>query len=162
MAPATPYSADLGNREPISAMRDTATRIGALVAGWTAAKFERTYAPGKWTARQILIHLAQCELAFGNRARMALATPNYTAQPFDQDRWMAREGTGRVTGREAADALVAANALNRALFESLSPADRTAPFTHPEYGQISVDWMIHQMAGHLLHHLAQLEQIAAQ
>src|SRR5215831_11221643 len=125
--PQTPYSADLGDRDPIAEMAQAATRIGALVANWTPSQFERTYAPGKWTARQILIHLAQSELALGNRARMAIATPNYVAQPFDQDSWMAREGVGRATGREAADALVAANALNRALFDSLSPADRTAP-----------------------------------
>ena len=91
MAPQTPYTDDLGDREPLGAMRDAAARIGTLVAGWTPAQFDRTYAPGKWNARQILTHLAQTELALGNRARMALATPNYQAQSFDQDRWMLRE-----------------------------------------------------------------------
>jgi DinB superfamily len=158
MPPQTPYTLDLADREPLSAMRDTATRIATLTAGWTPAEFERTYAPGKWTARQILTHLAQTELALGNRARMALATPNYTAQPFDQDRWMLREST--LGGREAVDALVAANVMNRALFAALSPRDRAMPFSHPEYGSLTVDWIIHQMAGHLLHHLVQLETIA--
>lgn len=158
MPPTTPYSSDLGSREPVSAMRDTVARIGMLVSGWTPTQFERTYAPGKWTARQILTHLAQSELALGTRARMALATPGYTAQAFDQDQWMARESA--LTGREAADALVAINAMNRGLFASLSPADRAIPFTHPEYGALTVDWILHQMAGHVIHHLAQLEAIA--
>ena len=158
MPPQTPYSKDLGAREPIAAMRETADRIRALTAGWSGDQFDRSYAPGKWSARQIFIHLAQTELAFGNRARMAIATPNYTAQPFDQDTWMAKESwTG---GREAFEALVAANAFNRAFFKSLSPADRAAPFSHPEYGTLTVDWLVHQMAGHLIHHLAQLEEIA--
>ena len=166
--PQTPYSADLGDRDPIAAMEQTATRISALVANWTPAQFERSYAPGKWSARRILIHLTQTELAFGNRARMALSTPGYTAQAFDQDRWMAVEGTdglgrpGEVSGAVAAQALVAMNAFNRALFASLSDKERATPFAHPEYGALTVDWLIHQMGGHLLHHLAQLETIAKQ
>jgi hypothetical protein len=159
MAPQTPYSPDLGEREPLSTMGETAARIKALTGGWAAPEFERTYAPGKWTARQILIHLAQTELALGNRARMALGTPGYVAQAFDQDRWMAREsGLG---AREALDALTATSAMNRALFASLTPADRATTFSHPEYGALTIDWLIHQMAGHLLHHLKQLEAIAS-
>lgn len=158
MAPQTPYTPDLGNREPLAAMRETVARIGTLVAGWTPAQFDRTYAPGKWNARQILTHLAQTELALGNRARMALATPNYQAQSFDQDRWMLREAT--LGGQEAAAALVATNAMNHALFSGLSAGDRAITFSHPEYGALTVDWLIHQMAGHLLHHLVQLDVIA--
>ncbi len=144
-------------------MRDAVSRIGTLVSGWTPAQYERWYAPGKWTARQILLHLAQSELAFGTRARMALSTPNYTSQPFDQDRWMALDasGTGGISGAEATAALVAMNAMNRALFARLSPPQRSTPFSHPEYGALTVDWLIHQMAGHILHHLAQFETIAA-
>ena len=153
-----PYGADLGDREPIETMRESAARFRSLLDGWTPAQFERTYAPGKWTARQILIHLAQTELALGTRARMALSTPEYTSQPFNQDAWMAHEPSP--TGREALDALVALNALNRAFFQALSPSDRNTPFTHPEYGALSVDWLINQMAGHHRHHLAQLEAIA--
>ena len=167
--PQTPYSADLGDRDPIATMEQTSARIGALVANWTPAQFERTYAPGKWTARGILIHLAQSELALGNRARMALATPGYTAQAFDQDRWMdfewsdASSRSGGASGAVAVQALVAMNAFNRALFGSLSEKERATAFTHPEYGALTVDWLIHQMAGHLVHHLVlHLEVIAKQ
>jgi hypothetical protein len=121
--------------------------------------FERSYAPGKWAARQILTHLAQSELAFGTRARMALAAPNrdYVAQPFDQDVWMARESA--LGGREALDALTALGAMNLALYASLPADGRAAAFSHPEYGRLTVDWLIHQSAGHLMHHLVQLESI---
>ena len=91
MPPQTPYTNDLDGREPIAALRETTSRIGAIAGGWSPAEFERTYAPGKWSARQMLIHLAQTELALGTRARMALTTPNYAAQSFNQDEWMARE-----------------------------------------------------------------------
>src|SRR5947207_1864935 len=158
MPPQTPYTKVLGDREPIAAMRASADRYRQLVAGWTPAQFERTYAPDKWTARQILIHLAQTELALGTRARMALSTPNYAAQPYDQNKWIARD-TG-LSGPDALGALLAISGMNRVLFESLSPQDREIAFSHPEYGALTIDWLVHQMAGHQIHHLKQLEQIA--
>ncbi len=157
MPPQTPYTADLAGRDPIEAIGDCLARIAAMTANWTPAEFERSYAPGKWRARQILTHLAQSELAFGMRARMALTVPNYAAQSFDQDLWMARES--ELDGRAATNAYLAAGRMTLALFERLSDADRQTPLTHPDYGTLVVDWIIHQTAGHQIHHLKQLEQI---
>ena len=159
MPPTTPYTDDLAARDPLEALGDTPSKIRALTERWTLAQFDRTYAPGKWTARQILIHLAQTEMALGARARMALCTTPYTSQPFDQNAWMARDAA--IGGEVARNAFVAMSAMNLALFASLSPTDRATAFTHPEYGPISVDWLIHQMAGHQIHHLRHFEVIAA-
>jgi len=153
-----PYSSQLEGLDPLVALRETPERIRAAAGLWSPADFERSYAPGKWSARQILVHLAQSELALGTRARMALSTPNYVAQPFDQDQWIARDG--KLTGREALDAFVAIATMNRSMFEGLSAADRAVPLQHPEYGALTVNWIIEQMAGHQIHHLKQLEQIA--
>jgi len=91
---------------------------------------------------------------------MALSAParDYVAQPFNQDVWMEHEST--LGGREALDPLLATGAMNVALYGSLQAADRAVTFSHPEYGALTIDWLIHQTAGHLIHHLAQLEQIA--
>jgi hypothetical protein len=160
MRPETPYSKDLGDRDPVPVMRDAVGKINAIAARWTPEQFERSYAPGKWSARRILIHLAQTEIALGNRARMALTIPNYTSQAFDQDSWMEKEGgSAAAAGAVALQALVAMSAFNAAFFDSLSPAQRATPFTHPEYGALTVDWLLHQMAGHLVHHQKQIEQI---
>jgi DinB superfamily len=159
MAPTTPYSDDLSGREPVAAMRDASARIRALAGAWSPAEFERSYAPGKWTARQILTHLAQSEIALGARARMALTTPDYVAQSFDQDKWIAREAA--MSGAAALDAFLGIGAMNCRLFETLSPSDRETTLSHPEYGSLTVDWIVHQMAGHQIHHLEQLETIAA-
>jgi hypothetical protein len=160
MAPTTPYSKYLGDRDPIAAMRETADRVATLASAWSAEQFERSYAPGKWSARLILAHLAHGELALGNRARMALTTPGYQAQAFDQDKWIARESG--LSGPEALDAFLALSRMNRTLFASLPDADRAIAMTHPEYGAITVDWVIHTIAGHEINHLQQLEAIAGQ
>jgi|SRR5689334_21120498 hypothetical protein len=160
MHPVTPYTKYLGEREPIAALRETSARIDTLTAGWLPADFERTYEPGKWSARLILAHLAHIEIASGMRVRMALTTPGYVLQPFDQDRWMEHETA--IDGRAAAAAFLALDRLNADLFATLSPADRATPLTHPEHGSITVDWIIHMLAGHQVSHLQSFEQIARQ
>ena len=157
MRPTTPYSADLGDREPLEAIRENTDRVRSLTTGWTEPQFERTYASGKWTARQVLIHLAQTEMALGTRARMALSTPDYVAQRFDQDTWVVRES--RLKGRDAVAAFVALSQMNRILFENLTPADLQIAMAHPEYGAITVDWIVHLLAGHQIHHLRQLAMV---
>jgi hypothetical protein len=160
MPPVTPYSKYLGDRNPIAALRETSARIGGLTAKWSSADFERTYQPGKWSARLILAHLAHIEMVCGTRVRMALSTPGYVVQPFDQDRWMEHE-TG-IDGRAAADAFLALARINADLFSTLSPAEAATPVTHPEAGPISVDWIIHMLAGHQVSHLQHFEEIAGQ
>src|SRR5687767_6592268 len=103
-----PYAADLGNRDPITALGETPEQIRRTVEGWTDKDFERTYAPGKWSARKILVHLAQTELALGTRVRYALAQPGYAAQAFSQDEWMAADN-----GADARTALEAYLALRK-------------------------------------------------
>jgi hypothetical protein len=158
MAPTTNYSKDLGDREPLAAIRDSIERLPALTSPWTPTDFERPYAPGKWMARQVVVHLAQTELALGVRVRMALATPNYSAQNFDQDAWLARETV--LSGKDGVAVFAAIARMNLALFESLSAADRATAMSHPEYGSITVDWIIYTLAGHQIHHLKQLEPLS--
>jgi hypothetical protein len=156
-APTTPYTSDLGNRDPLTALRDTPERVRVLAAKGGADWFERSYDAGTWSARQILIHLAQGEMAIGTRARFALATPAYVAQPFEQDVWMTRE-SGMI-GPEALAAFLAMARMNVVFFEGLSADDRAISLSHPDYGALTVDWILHHMAGHQIHHLQQLERI---
>jgi hypothetical protein len=84
-----PYAEDLGSLDPLKALADTPRKIQKLTAGWSKAKWEKSYAPGKWSARRILVHLAQAELALTTRVRFAASQDGYVAQPFDQDAWLA-------------------------------------------------------------------------
>ena len=61
-----------------------------------------------------------------------------------------------VSGPEALDAFAAMALMNLRLFEGLSATDRAVEMSHPEYGTISVDWIIHLLPGHQIHHIEQL------
>ncbi|HET7218721.1 MAG TPA: DinB family protein [Vicinamibacterales bacterium] len=148
-----PYGKDLGARDPLTALAETPGQINDVVAGWSEADFEGTYAPGKWSFRKVLIHLAQTELALTTRARFALSQDGYAAQAFSQDDWMVVDHGA--SARTALDAYLALRQFNLAMWRALTPDQLARPFTHPEYGELTVGWIMAQMAGHDIHHLKQ-------
>lgn len=156
---ANPYAADLGDRDPYQALGDTPQRIRAIVERWPAERFERSYAPGKWSARLVLLHLAQTELALGTRVRYALSQAGYAAQSFSQDDWLPLDA--EADARTALDVYTTLRRMNAAMFRGLSQEQRDRAFQHPEYGALTVDWVARQMAGHDFHHLKQIETIDA-
>lgn len=157
MTAPNPYADDLGQRDPLSALADTPERIRRLIASWSSEQFERSYAPGKWSARRILIHLAQSELALTTRARFALTESSYQAQAFSQDEWLPLDDGA--DGPTALDAYTTLRRMNLAMWRKLTPDQLGRRFSHPEYGELTVGWIMAQMAGHDLHHLRQFEQI---
>jgi hypothetical protein len=156
MAPKNPYADALGSLDPLKGLGETPRKIKALTTRWTARQWNKSYAPGKWTARQIVVHLAQAELALTTRVRYGASQVNYVAQPFDQDAWMSLD---YADGPTALDAYMALRRFNLAMFKGMNPKQRKQPFTHPEYGELTPEWVAAQMAGHELHHLRQLKQI---
>jgi flagellar biosynthesis protein FliP len=98
-------------------------------------------------------------MALTTRVRFALSQDNYTAQPFDQDGWMKAEA--RTDAQTALDAYLALRRLDVAMFTALTTVDRQRSFNHPEYGVLSPEWVMAQLAGHDLHHMDQLRRIAS-
>jgi hypothetical protein len=152
-----PYAADLGDREPLKALSETPWQIQKIVDGWSESNFERSYAPGKWSARRLLVHLAQTELALGTRVRFALSQEGYTAQSLNQDDWLPVDD--RMDARTALGAYLAMRQMNLSMWRTLSPEQKNRTFTHPEYGTLNVWWVAAQIAGHDIHHLRQFERI---
>jgi hypothetical protein len=152
-----PYAEALGGLDPIKALAETPRKIERLAGHWTRRHWSQSYAPGKWTARQIIAHLTQTELALTTRVRFAASQDGYVAQSFDQDAWIPLDE--RTDGPTALAAYVALRRFNLAMFKGLTPRQRTRPFTHPEFGALTPAWVAAQMAGHELHHLNQLRLI---
>src|SRR6188508_2007362 len=120
--PKNPYAADLGSTDPLKALEETPRKIRRILAKWSTKQWERSYAPGKWSARRILIHLAQAELALTTRVRFAASQKGYVAQPFDQDAWLLLDD--HADGPTALDAYTALRRLNLAMFKGMTPAQR--------------------------------------
>jgi DinB superfamily len=152
-----PYAAQLGDREALEVVTGTPTRLEALANLLGPERIEFSPAPGKWSAREIICHLADCEIAFGFRLRQTLAEDHHLIQPFDQDRWALTYG-----GYHAHAALAVFSALrnwNLALIHAAGRAALSKPNTHPERGEGTFGELIETMAGHDLNHIQQVEAI---
>lgn len=154
-----PYSEYLGDQDPLRVIVRTPERVSKLFEQLQLNGQEKTYAPGKWSAREILCHLADCEMVFGFRIRQTLAEPNHVIQPFDQELWSKHYGS--LDGAAALAAFAALRTWNEALLKTLSPDDFNIAATHPERGTMTFRTIVETMAGHDLNHLGQLETIAS-
>jgi len=149
-----PYAAALGSSDPVEVLASTTQRLEALFSRFTREQIELRPAPGKWSVREIMAHLTDCEIAFGFRLRQGAAGVEMI-QPFDQDQW-ARNYDG-YSFSAAMTTYRALRAWNLALIHSLTGMQRSLEITHPERGTMSVWTIVETMAGHDRHHLAGLE-----
>jgi hypothetical protein len=154
-----PYASYLGGQPAIPVISATPERLGALLAALGPAA-DRALAPGKWSAREILCHLADCELVFAYRLRQAAAEPHHIIQPFDQDEW-AKVYSG-YSAPAALELFSAARRWNLALLKALPPETFAKTLNHPERGDMTFQVVVETMAGHDLNHLKQLEALAAE
>src|SRR5580658_10092520 len=81
-----PYAQHLGEVPAREVIAETAGRLKFLLDR-LGPRVEDSPAAGKWSARQILCHLADCEIVFAYRIRQALSQEHHVIQPFDQDQW---------------------------------------------------------------------------
>jgi len=153
-----PYAGALGEREPIAVMASTPERLEALLGGLSAEQIETRPAPGKWSVREIVAHLADCEMAFGFRLRQGAAGVELQ-QPFDQDDWARNYGGYRFEA--AMTAFRALREWNLEFLRSLTDDQKALVVTHPERGTMTVWTIVETMAGHDLHHLVRLEALLA-
>jgi hypothetical protein len=145
----------LGEQDPILVLEATPVRLEALLLQ-LGPDVERPYAPGKWSARQLMAHLADNELAAGFRLRQMVAGVE-TVQPYDQDSWATRYA--RTDPALALETFRALRAWNLTLYAGFGLEDWLREVQHPERGPLSVDVMVRMLAGHDLNHLGQLESL---
>src|ERR1700728_2135016 len=154
-----PYAPQLGDRDPLAVTRATSDRFDNLLAACGDDVLNRSPAPGKWSVRDILCHLADCELVFAFRLRQALAEDHHVIQPFDQDDWAVTYA--RYDAHTALATFTAIRQWNLALISGLAAEDLNKSQNHPERGDMTLRVVIETMGGHDLNHLRQVEAILA-
>jgi hypothetical protein len=152
-----PYATYLGEADAYQTIAFTPHRLAELVQPLDEARLTQSPAPGKWSIRDILCHLADTEIAFAFRLRQALAEPNHVIQPFDQEKW-----AGPYALFDAASALAVFTSLrdwNCKLIATVPAEAYAKPLTHPERGEMTFRTLVETMGGHDLNHLKQIEQL---
>jgi len=149
-----PYESFLDGRPVQTILGETPAEIATLLRAMGEDKTATPPAPGKWSAAQIVSHLADCELVFSFRLRQTLAEDAPVIQPFDQDKWAAvYDGIG---AEQALQAFTAIRDWNLILIKHALPRAAGRMMVHPERGTMTFQTVVETMAGHDLNHLTQL------
>ncbi len=159
MSQLNPYEKFLDGRPLETILATTADAIAEYLELLGPRK-EKQPAPGKWSAAEIVCHLADCDLVFGFRLRQTLAENSPTIQPFDQDNWARAIEYSSVPPTLALETFTKLREWNLRLIHSALPVAASRTMTHPERGTMSFQTLVETMAGHDLNHLQQLRRIA--
>jgi uncharacterized damage-inducible protein DinB len=153
------YAKFQAGRDPIEIISSTPTQLTKLAERLPANQLALRPPQGKWNAREIVAHLADCELVFSLRLRQTLADDHPALQPFfDQDRWAARYANCDMAS--ALSLFGATRNWNLLLLAGVTEAERKRPASHPERGTVTLWTIVETMAGHDLNHLQQIERLA--
>lgn len=149
----------LGDREPIAVLRATPGELARIVESTTEDVLQRPEAPGKWSMRQVLAHLADSDLVWGWRLRLILSQDRPPLTGYDQDAWANRLGYADVPARQSVEMFGVLRRANLGLLERATPADLERVGVHVERGEERLSHQLKLYAGHDLLHLSQLARV---
>lgn len=152
---------NLGAQDPVDVMGWTLSRIDALTRALERRGLQNEPAPNKWTAVQILSHLAEGEIVFAYRIRKALNASGEAIEAYDQNEWVKNSKYLQADPHLALSVFQALRKVNIARLKSLTPEQLDRFGIHSERGKESILHMARLCAGHDINHLQQLEAISA-
>lgn len=81
------YVNTVGNRNFLDILREYYQKTPSLLLSLTGEQWNISYAPGKWTVKEVLLHLTDCERVFAYRA-LRFARNDKTELPgFDENEY---------------------------------------------------------------------------
>ena len=149
----------IAGQDPLKVQAATAKKLERMIKGATSAKLQKRPAPEKWSATEILAHLADAEIVVSWRLRSILGSPGTPIQAFDQDAWVAAGHYAKRDARKSLEQFRVLRDANLALYKNLTPQQWKHHGVHAERGEESVERIAQMMAGHDINHLEQVAGI---
>jgi hypothetical protein len=129
------------------------------LSGLPLELLDREHAPGKWTIRQLAVHVADAEIVGATRLRWIAAQPGATLKAYDQDAWAAKLA---YPAQSVEDALALFRALRRstaAMLRALPAAAWENTAVHEESGTVRLPDFVEHYSEHCEHHSEQIREI---
>lgn len=148
-------------QEPLKVQAATAKKLERLIKGVPAPRLRKRPSPEKWSASEILAHLADAEIVGSFRMRMILGAPGTPVAAFNQDDWVTAGHYDKRDARKCLEQFAVLRETNLALLKTLTPEQWKHHGVHAERGVETVEHIVRMFAGHDLNHIAQIERILA-
>ena len=149
----------LGDQDPLAIAAQQLPWLERRTAELDDATLRRPEAPGKWSAIEVIQHLADTEVVYAWRTRQILTVDRPEIQGYDQDAWARTLGYAAMPLDLALGQLRGVRAANLRLWRALTPAERARVGLHSERGPESLDLLIRMMGAHDLVHRRQIDRV---
>jgi hypothetical protein len=116
-------------------------------------------APGKWSIRQIVAHLADSEIVCAHRMRQIIAEENPTLMAFDQEAWTKNLDYARRKPKQSLESFRRVRGENYELLKELPEATYARTGNHSERGPITLRFQLELLAEHAESHARQMQAI---
>jgi hypothetical protein len=116
-------------------------------------------APGKWSIRQIVAHLADAELVGAHRMRQVIAEDNPTIIAYDQNAWAGNLDYSRRKPKQSLETFRRLRAENYDLLKDLPESAYARTGNHTENGPMTLRALLEGYAGHTENHTRQVQEI---
>lgn len=149
----------LGDRDPLTVLAELPEWLARRIRGLDDVQARRPEAPGKWSAVEVVAHLADAELVNGYRTRMIVAEQEPHLAGYDQDGWALEFHYATANLAATAGFLTSLREWNLRYWQTLTPAQLARVGLHAERGPESAGLYLKLVAGHDLVHRRQLDRI---
>src|SRR5438093_7848021 len=129
--------------------------VAESLVGATDEELAGRPAPGKWSARDVVHHLADSEMTAAVRARLLIAVDGPQIVGFDQDEFARRLQYDRPI-EASLEAFKAVRRATAELLERLTEADWAREGTHTEHGRYTLERWLEIYAAHAHNHAEQI------
>jgi hypothetical protein len=143
--------------------RDWIARINALpqdlkqaLADLPPGALDTTYRDGGWTARQVVHHLADSHLNAYTRIKLALTEETPAIKTYEEQIWAELPDSKDADPAPSLAILEGVHHRLAIVLNSLTPDQFGRTATHPQWGPITVDFLVQMYAWHCRHHLAHI------
>lgn len=144
----------------IARYKDGPRVVAEALKGATDAELDARPAPGKWSAREIVHHLADSEMTSAVRLRLLIAENHAAIRPYDQEEFARHLYYDRPIGTSL-QAFEAARKSTGELLDRMREADWAKEGTHPEHDRYTVERWLEIYAAHAHNHAEQIARARA-
>jgi DinB superfamily len=133
--------------------------VARSLEGFSADTLTAHPIPGKWSASEIVHHLADSEMTSAIRLRLLLVEDAPEIKGYDQDAFAVRLGYNQRDIAPSLDAFRAARATTTQVLAAMTDDDWKREGTHTESGRYTIEDWLRIYAAHAHNHAAQIRRL---
>ncbi len=128
-------------------------KLREAVAGMSDDHFDATPIPGKWSTRQVVCHIADCEVVYADRMKRVIAENNPVLLNLDPEVFAARLAYERRDVETEIQLIESVRTHMARILQSLEPDDLQRTGQHSTDGPLTLETLLGRITNHIPHHV---------